>query len=136
MNVYKLSSDDLIVLDKVERAICYTEKDGYGGIYGYMLKIIFDSGKDLTYKYNEKKERNAEYERICEQLRGQESVLEYKEECSEGDKKIADRIYRALLGTEHIKELEQKDNCECWVSKWRLEDLNRVFKEFGVEVGE
>lgn len=51
-------------------------------------------------------------------------------------KEVAREIYKALLGTEHIKELEQKEHCEWWVSRWRLEDLNRVFKEFGVEVEE
>ena len=136
MNVYKLSSGDLIVLDKVERVIRSTESNGWGGVWGYILQIFLDSGKEITYKYNEEKERNEEFHKIYEQLRGQDSVLEHKEECPEEDKNIAERIYRALLGTEHIKTLETKDHCEFWVSRWRLEDLNRVFKEFGVKVEE
>ena len=59
----------------------------------------------------------------------------YRKE-EEVSKKTAKEIYKALLGTEHIKELAQKEHCEWWVSRWRLEDLNRVFKEFGVEVEE
>ena len=138
MNVYKLFSGDHIVLDKVERVICYTENSGYGGIYGYMLKVFFDSGKEVTYKYNEREERNAEYDRIVEQLKGQEYVLDKKEEAvqenSEESGQIAERIYKALLGTEHIKALDAGAYCDQWVSRWRLEDINRVFKEFGVEV--
>ena len=48
----------------------------------------------------------------------------------------AKEIYRRLLGTEHIAELEQKEHCNLLITKWRLEDLNRVFKEYGVEVEE
>lgn len=51
-----------------------------------------------------------------------------------GRKETAKEIYKMLLGTEHITESEQKEHCEWWVSKWRIEDLNRVFKEFGVEI--
>lgn len=64
------------------------------------------------------------------------SISAYNKGYTDGQKETAKEIYKALLGTEHIKELEQKEDCEWWVSRWRIEDLNRVFKGFGVEVEE
>lgn len=77
----------------------------------------------------------------CENITSLDYVCEkaiksnYRKE-DEVIKETAKWIYKALLGTEHIKELEQKEHCDWWVSMWRLEDLNRVFKEFGVDVEE
>lgn len=85
-------------------------------------------GEKFCLKHSEKDyyltEEDAKGEKACEDCREQVR------------KETAEEIYRMLLGTEHIKELEQKEHCEWWVSRWRIEDLNRVFKEFGVEIEE
>lgn len=85
-------------------------------------------GEKFCLKHSEKDyyltEEDAKGEKACEDCREQVR------------KETAKEIYKLLLGTEHIKELEQKEHCEWWVSRWRIEDLNRVFKAYGVEIEE
>ena len=51
-------------------------------------------------------------------------------------KKTMREIYKALLGTAHINGKVVKENYEIIISLWTLEDIDRLFKDLGMEVEE